>query len=46
MGEKFQFWKDLMGSEFEYTLKLGNAITDPDSKKEFWENIKRLKTED
>lgn len=41
-----QEWKDRWGSEWEYVSKLGSAIHDPHAKREFWENIKRLKTED
>lgn len=44
MGENR--WKDLFGSEWEYILKLGSAITDPNDKKEFWENVKARKLED
>lgn len=39
-------WEDLWGSEWAYVRKLGQAITDPHDKKEFWENIKTRKLAD
>jgi hypothetical protein len=39
-------WKDIWGSEWDYVERLGRAIIDPEEKKTFWENIKRLKEED
>jgi len=45
MGNVNQDWKDRWGSEWEYVCKLGSAIHDPHAKREFWENIKQLKTE-
>lgn len=39
-------WALMFGSEWEYILKLGSAITDPHDKKEFWENIEARKLSD
>lgn len=44
--DKEQKWKDLFGSEWSYVKKLGEAIHDPHSKKEFWENVKARKLAD
>lgn len=42
MGDK---WSERFGSEWGYVMQLGSAIIDPHEKKEFWENIKRMKNE-
>jgi hypothetical protein len=39
-------WYDLFGSEFEYIKKLGNALHDPEQKREFWEMVKAQKLAD
>lgn len=39
-------WKQIWGSEWEYVKRLGSAISDPEQKKDFWENIKSLKEAD
>lgn len=38
-------WELVWGGEWDYVKKLGAAIVDPGDKRDFWENIKRLKTE-
>lgn len=39
-------WSDVFGSEWPYIERLGRAISDPDDKKVFWENIKSRKQAD
>lgn len=40
MGEN---WAQRFGSEWEYVVRLGSAIMDPEEKKAFWESIKAKK---
>ena len=39
-------WKELFGDEWDYIVRLGSAMTDPEEKKAFWEVVKQKKLAD
>jgi hypothetical protein len=39
-------WKELFGEEWDYVVRLGSAIHDPEEKRAFWESLKEHKLAD
>ena len=38
-------WEAIWGTEWAYVRRIGHSIIDPEEKRQFWENIKRMKEE-
>ena len=39
-------WKEQFGTEWDYLIRIGSSIIDPEEKKAFWETVKAKKLDD